>query len=160
MKFNTAGNVFNLTVKQELPISIEDSWKFLSDPKNLGIITPDSMQFKIISGDDRLMFPGQIIQYKIRMAFGVYLNWVTEITHVEPGSYFVDEQRFGPYLFWHHKHFLTATPNGVLMEDNIDYKVPGWILSKWIHKAVVKPKLKKLFMYRAKVLDAMFQQQP
>jgi ligand-binding SRPBCC domain-containing protein len=35
---------------------------------------------------------------------------MTEI-FVKENSYFVDEQRFGPYL-WHHKHFFEATENG------------------------------------------------
>ena len=34
------------------------------------------------------------------------IKWVTEITHVVDKKYFVDEQRFGPYSFWHHKHFI------------------------------------------------------
>ena len=28
------------------------------------------------------------------------MTWVTEITQVENGKYFVDEQRVGPYKIW------------------------------------------------------------
>ena len=156
MKFTTKGTVYNLTTRQELPITVEKAWDFLSDPKNLGTITPDSMRFKIISGDETRMFPGQIIKYKIRMALGIQLNWVTEITHVKPGEYFVDEQRFGPYSFWHHKHFIKATGSGVEMVDSIDYKVPGWVFRKWIHAVFVKPKLKEIFQHRRKTLEVLF----
>ena len=38
---------------QRLPISVEEAWDFFSDPKNLNTITPDSMRFKTLSGDDR-----------------------------------------------------------------------------------------------------------
>jgi len=32
---------------QILPISIREAWEFFSDPKNLSVITPDYMGFKI-----------------------------------------------------------------------------------------------------------------
>ncbi len=38
---------------QKLPISVEEAWDFLSDPKNLKTITPDYMGFEIVSGADR-----------------------------------------------------------------------------------------------------------
>ena len=92
--------------KQELPITMEKAWEFLSDPKNLKRITPDYMGFDILSGADRSMFPGQIIQYRLTPILNIPFRWVTEITHVQEGDYFVVEQRFGPYTFWHHKHFI------------------------------------------------------
>ncbi|HEU0136911.1 MAG TPA: cell division inhibitor, partial [Flavobacterium sp.] len=78
---------------QKLPISAETAWAFLSDPANLGKITPKAMGFVTLSGDDRAIFPGQIIEYKIKPLFGISINWVTEITHVIPNIFFVDEQR-------------------------------------------------------------------
>ena len=55
--------IFTKHTKQNLPITLEKAWEFLSDPKNLKVITPDYMGFNILSGADRPMFPGQIIQY-------------------------------------------------------------------------------------------------
>ena len=55
--------VYTLHTKQNLPISLEEAWEFLSNPKNLKVITPDSMGFKTLSGDERPMFAGQIIQW-------------------------------------------------------------------------------------------------
>ena len=98
--------IYTLQSKQNLPITIDEAWKFLSDPKNLKVITPEYMGFKTLSGDDRAMFAGQIIQYIVTPVMGIPMKWVTEITHVKDNSYFVDEQRFGPYALWHHKHFL------------------------------------------------------
>lgn len=105
--------LYTLHTKQKLPITIDEAWKFIADPKNLELITPKSMGFKTISGDEKAMFAGQIIHYTITPLFGIPMQWVTEITHVHDGKFFVDEQRFGPYAFWHHKHFLTPIPGGV-----------------------------------------------
>ena len=116
--------VYRLKTIQSLPISIEKAWDFLSDPGNLKTITPNYMGFKILEGAEDKMYAGQIIKYIVSPVLGIPLRWVTEITHVEDQKYFVDEQRFGPYSLWHHKHFIKAIPGGVEMIDIVDYKLP------------------------------------
>lgn len=148
--------VYTLHKFQKLPISIEEAWNFLSDPKNLKIITPDYMGFDIVSGADRPMYPGQIIQYVVSPLAGIKNKWVTEITHIQKGKYFVDEQRFGPYSLWHHKHFIKPIENGVEMEDIVDYKLPFGILGQLVHPILVKPKLEEIFDYRQKKLVEIF----
>lgn len=148
--------IYTLHTIQKLPICINEAWDFLSDPKNLEIITPDSMGFKTISGDDRKIFPGQIIQYVVKPLFGIPMKWVTEITHVVNKTYFVDEQRFGPYALWHHKHFLKEIPGGVEMEDIVDYALPMGILGQAVHPFLVAPKLKEIFDYRKNKLIELF----
>lgn len=148
--------LYTLHKKQRLPISLETAWDFLSDPKNLKVITPDYMGFHILSGADRPMFAGQIIQYSVTPVFGIKTKWVTEITHSVKNHYFVDEQRFGPYALWHHKHFITEIDGGVEMEDIIDYKVPFGILGQWLHPILIQPKLEEIFTYRANKLETLF----
>lgn len=141
---------------QKLPISLETAWEFLSNPKNLAVITPADMKFTILSGADKTIFPGQIVQYDVTPALGIKSRWITEITHVIDGRYFVDEQRFGPYAFWHHKHFIREIPGGVEMEDIIDYKLPFGILGRLLQPVLVQPKLDAIFEYRSKKLIAIF----
>ncbi len=141
---------------QQLPIALDEAWDFLSDPKNLAVITPPSMRFEIVSGADRAMYPGQIILYYVRPLLGIKTEWITEITYVNEKKYFVDEQRFGPYKMWHHKHFLKEIPGGVEMEDIIDYRVPFGIVGKLMHPLVIKPKLDDIFEFRRKKLIELF----
>lgn len=148
--------IYTLYQKQTLPISLDTAWDFLSDPKNLKTITPDYMGFHIMSGADRPMFAGQIIQYVVTPVFGIKTKWVTEITHSVKNEYFVDEQRFGPYALWHHKHFIKQIEGGVEMEDIIDYKLPFGLLGQMVHPLIVKPKLKEIFSYRTKKLEQLF----
>ena len=148
--------LYSIHTKQKLPISLEEAWKFISDPKNLEVITPKSMGFKTLSGDEKEMFAGQIIHYKITPLFGISMQWVTEITHVQDKKFFVDEQRFGPYNFWHHKHFLKEIPGGVEMEDIVHYKVPMGIFGQMAHPFLVKPKLDEIFAFRQKKLIELF----
>ena len=148
--------IYTLHTKQNLPISVEKAWDFLSDPRNLKTITPPYMGFEILSGADRPMFAGQLIQYIVTPVFGIKAKWVTEITHVMDQKFFVDEQRFGPYALWHHKHFIKEIDGGVEMEDIVDYKVPFGLLGQLVHPIIVKPKLDEIFEFRRKKLIEMF----
>ena len=102
------------------------------------------------------MYPGQIIEYVVTPVAGIKTKWVTEITHVKDLEYFVDEQRFGPYSLWHHKHFLKEIKNGVEMEDLIHYKLPLGFLGQMVHPFLVRPKLQEIFEYRRKKLNELF----
>lgn len=148
--------LYQLRTKQELPISVEKAWKFFSDPKNLKDITPNEMNFNIISGADKSIYAGQIIQYKVSPILGINLKWVTEITHVKEKEYFVDEQRFGPYSLWHHKHFFKKINGGILMEDIVDYKIPYGLIGQFAHVIFVKKKLEKIFNFRHTKLEKLF----
>lgn len=148
--------LYTLHTSQKLPISVKEAWDFLSSPANLKTITPDYMGFDIISGGDQPMFPGQIIQYVVTPFAGIKTKWVTEITHVQKPEYFVDEQRFGPYALWHHKHFIREIDGGVEMEDVVDYKLPFGILGRLAHRPLVAPKLKEIFQYRKEKLTELF----
>ncbi len=114
------------------------------------------MGFNILSGADRKMYPGQVIQYIVTPLFGIKMRWVTEITHVEEGMYFVDEQRFGPYALWHHKHFFRAVEGGTEMEDIVDYGLPLGFLGRWMHPIIVKGKLEEIFDFRRRRMLELF----
>lgn len=148
--------IHTLHAKQKLPISVAEAWAFLSNPKNLKVITPDYMGFNIKSGADRYMFSGQIIEYIVTPLFGIKTKWVTEITHLVDQQYFVDEQRYGPYSLWHHKHFINKVEGGVEMEDLLHYKLPFGFLGQLAHPILVKPKLNEIFEYRKNKLIELF----
>ena len=98
--------IYTFQRTQKLPISLSEAWEFLSNPKNLSILTPTEMNFTIISKDEKPMYAGQVIQYSVTPIAGIKATWISEITHLEEGKYFVDLQLYGPYAFWHHKHFI------------------------------------------------------
>ena len=142
---------------QKIDKPIEEVWQFISDPRNLKVITPDYMGFDITSDDiSPKMYPGMIISYIVSPLLGIKMNWVTEITHVKDNNYFVDEQRFGPYALWHHKHFIKSIDQGVEMEDIIDYKIPFGILGQLANPLIVKKQLKQIFAYREEKLTELF----
>ena len=140
--------IFKLKYSQKLPISLNEAWDFLSSPNNLELITPKSMDFNITDWDRKKAYPGQIIRYTVKPILGIKINWVTEITHVRGKEYFVDEQRFGPYTFWHHKHFIKEIEGGVIMEDVIHYKPPFGLLGVLLNFLFINSKLNSIFKHR------------
>ncbi len=149
--------VYRLKKTQVLPITMEEAWDFFSTPLNLQEITPDDMNFNILSDiRGEKMYSGQIINYKVQPFPLVSMRWTTEITHVEEGKYFVDEQRFGPYAFWHHKHFFEEVPGGVLATDIVDYAIPFGFIGRIANSILVKRKLDHIFDFRYQKLEEVF----
>ncbi len=146
-----------LKSKVILKASIEEVWDFFSSPANLKKITPPAMGFNIITGGDGKMYPGQIISYKVKPVAGIPLTWVTEITHVEPLKFFVDEQRFGPYSMWHHEHHFREVEQGVEMTDIVTYVLPFGFMGRIAHALFVKNKVQQIFEYRSKVMNQFFE---
>jgi len=149
---------YSIKSKQHLPISLEKAWAFFSSPNNLQKITPSDMNFNITSDkkDGELMYPGQIISYTLTPVLGIRVKWMTEITHVKEGHYFVDEQRFGPYKLWHHKHTFVVTPNGVDMYDDVNYVIPFGFLGTIAHKLFIRKRIEEIFTHRTKVVEELF----
>ena len=149
--------VYSLQQTQFLPISLDEAWDFFSHPKNLVVMTPDYLNLKFTNeliGDE--MYAGQVITYKVKPLFGIPMFWMTEITHVEKGRYFVDEQRFGPYQLWHHQHHFKEIDGGVEMTDIVHYKIPmGW-LGDIAQILLVKRSLEKIFRHRYRAVEEKF----
>ncbi|TWJ04315.1 ligand-binding SRPBCC domain-containing protein [Mucilaginibacter frigoritolerans] len=149
---------YTLKTEQAIPISLEDAWNFFSSPLNLAKITPKEMNFVVTSDytADTKMYPGMIITYIVSPVLGIKMNWMTEITHVKEGEYFVDEQRFGPYALWHHQHHFKSITGGMLMNDILNYAIPYGIIGRIANTILVENQIKKIFSYREKAIKELF----
>lgn len=141
---------------QRLPITVEKAWSFFSSPKNLAVITPKDLSFKITSElKDEEIHAGQIITYTVKPLLGIPLFWMTEIGHVERHKLFVDEQKKGPYALWHHEHHFKPIKGGVEMTDIVHYKIPFGPIGA-LGTPIVKAQLNKIFNYRRKKVEELF----
>ena len=149
---------FTIERTQTVPISLETAWKFFSNPVNLVKITPPDMDFRITSPLQTDIYAGQIITYAVRPLMRVLVNWTTEITHVEYPHFFVDEQRFGPYRFWHHQHRFREVAGGVEIYDLVHYLLLHDQLAGLINSLFVAPRLRRIFDFRSTALTKLFAQ--
>ncbi len=149
-------NFFRLDAAQQLPIEPGAAWAFFSNPQNLAEITPPELHLVVENELPERMHPGVLICYRVKPLLGIPVHWVTEITHVEEGRLFVDEQRFGPYRFWHHQHHFLPIEGGVEMRDIIHYKLPLGPFSFLADSFMVSRQLRRIFSYREEALTQRF----
>ena len=147
-----------LDARQVLPVTLAEAWDFFSDARNLARITPPSMGFEVTSELPGKMYAGMIIEYRVRPLLGVAVQWVTEITHVEEHVRFVDEQRFGPYRFWHHQHHFRPVDGGVEATDIVHYALPPG--GGAVRGLLVEPRLREIFDYRRTALETFLGKWP
>ncbi len=148
--------IYYLQREQVIPGSLHDVWEFFCKPQNLNTITPPDMNFEIIAGGDGNMYEGQMIEYRVEFIRGVRSLWLTEITHARERQYFVDEQRVGPYRFWHHEHIFEKVSGGVKMTDLVTYVLPFGFLGDIVHVVWVGGRLKAIFDFRAVKIMKLF----
>lgn len=146
---------YRLQREQQLPVSREVAWDFFSDPRNLPQITPPSLALQITSSVPEEIYAGLLISYQVAPFPFWRTNWLTEITYVDQGNFFVDEQRLGPYRFWQHQHHFITNADGILTRDEVTYALPyppfGNLLA-----GIVARELEKIFAYRRDALEKLF----
>lgn len=148
--------MYQLIKKQIVHTDINTCWEFFSNPANLKVITPDYMGFNVKTETPSEMYEGLIIGYSVSPLLNIPMEWVTEITHVKDKSFFVDEQRVGPYKLWHHEHHFKEIDGGVEMIDIVSYQPPFGVLGKIVHPFLIKPKLEQIFAYRFQKVEDIF----
>ena len=153
--------VYSIKTVQKIPQDPGKIWNYFSRPDNLQQLTPSHLGFHILSVyHGEAMYPGQIIEYKIKPLLGIPVYWMTEITHVEQGRFFVDEQRYGPYKMWHHQHHFKTIEGGVEMTDIVHYKIPFAFIGTIANGLFVKNQLSQIFTYRFRKAEEIFGQWP
>ncbi|MFQ5990046.1 MAG: SRPBCC family protein [Candidatus Methylomirabilales bacterium] len=138
--------------EQWVPRPLEEVFRFFADASNLEILTPPWLHFKILTPGRIQMKPGTLIDYRIRL-HGVPIHWQSEVMVWEPPHRFVDEQRRGPYRIWIHEHSFSTRDGGTVVEDRVEYAVPGGTL---VQKHFVAPDLQRIFDYRRQRLQEIF----
>ena len=142
---------FRLETRLWLPAPVDRVFAFFADASNLESISPPFLHFRLLTPRVE-MRRGATLDYRLRLR-GVPFRWRTEITVWEPESRFRDEQRRGPYRYWRHSHLFRAERGGTIVEDGVNYDVPGgWA----VHQLLVGPDLVRIFTYRQERLREIF----
>jgi hypothetical protein len=148
--------VSELLVREQLvPHPRSEVFAFFGDAANLQRLTPDFLDFRILTPLPIAMGAGTRIDYRIRL-FGVGLRWQTLIERFDPDECFVDTQLKGPYRRWHHTHEFVEVPGGTLMRDRVEYDLPLGPLGTLAHALFVKRTLARIFDYRRDTVARLF----
>jgi ligand-binding SRPBCC domain-containing protein len=148
--------MYRVERKQQLPVSLDEIWKFFSVRGNFKKITPPDLGFNVVSSGEGAMYKGMIITYDVDSIFRVPFTWVTEITELEEKKLLVFQQRSGPYAYWNHELYFNIISNGVELTDILHYKMPLGIVGSMAHSLLVKKKIDRLYAYRIAKLEELF----
>ena len=151
-------NVYTLIQRQLVRRPLGEVFAFFSRPENLERLTPKALGFRILTPTPIDMKEGAVIEYSIRI-LAVPVRWTTLITLYEPPNRFIDLQQKGPYAYWHHTHTFTATPDGTLITDEVQYAMPYGLLGRIARAFFVERQLGNIFLQRSYVIEAIFDQQ-
>jgi ligand-binding SRPBCC domain-containing protein len=139
-----------------LPIPLQEAWEFFSNPHNLLHLTPPSLHLRITSDTGSEIYPGAIITYRIRPFLGIPIDWVTEISQMREPILFIDEQRFGPYRYWHHQHLFREIESGTEINDLVHYALPLGPIGRLLNALIVRGELDGIFNFRGEFLLRKF----
>jgi len=146
---------FVLSDKTRVEAPIEEVFRFLSKPQNLGVMTPRAMRFTILGELPHEFRPGLRIEYALHLG-PVPLQWRTRIEEWKPPGLFADSQESGPYHCWWHEHHFQPDGNRTLMEDRVYYAPPLGFVGTVANLLFVAPALRRIFWYRRQALRLRF----
>lgn len=128
-----------------------DVFDFFSDERNLEKITPPNLNFRVIKKTTPEIQKGTLIYYKLRL-YGLPFKWVTLIKEWEKNNMFMDVQLKGPYKVWQHTHKFEDVEGGVLIKDEVHYKLPLGFMGDLVAGWLVKKDVENIFNYRSKYI--------
>jgi ligand-binding SRPBCC domain-containing protein len=138
------GGAYQLTAGMTLKRPIDEVFDFFADARNLDLITPGWLRFRILTPMPVRMRPGLLLDYRLTL-HGVPIRWQSEIAVWDPPHRFVDVQRKGPYRRWEHEHLFQETASGAAVVDRVNYAMFG---GRLIHTLFVERDLRLIFSYR------------
>ncbi len=148
--------IYFLERRQLIQRPRSETFAFFSDMSNLERITPSFLRFRILTPPIK-MEAGTVIEYRLAL-FGAPVYWRTVIESWDPEESFVDSQIKGPYALWRHTHsFEEKGPRQTLMRDLVEYGIPYGALGRIAHALFVERWLKKIFDYRAAMIERLME---
>ena len=135
-----------------VPCPLPEVFNFFSDARNLARLTPEWIDFSILTPCPVEMRVGALIKYRLKI-HGILLGWLTEITSWEPPYRFVDVQRRGPYRLWVHEHRFAPSNGGTLVTDHVRYAVWGGTVTD---RLFVRGDVKRIFDFRREKIVELF----
>lgn len=115
---------------------LEEVWRFHSTAEGLEALTPEFLHLEVdrITGPDgqrdpEVLAAGSTVEAAIQ-PFGVgprreWTSRIIERTESDGAAMFRDEMESGPFPHWEHTHRFFADGAETVVEDRIEYELPG-----------------------------------
>ena len=133
-----------------IPAPAAEVFQWHAQPGTFERLTPPWESVEIVERSGGIENGGRVV---LRMGLGpVSRQWVAEHRDYEVGVQFRDVQISGPFAHWEHTHRVEADGRaGCILEDRIEYALPGGRLGQILGGVWTRRKLARLFAYRHEV---------
>ena len=152
---------------QWLPFPLPVVFAFFANPQNLPPLMPAWQRAKI--EELRLIAPPappagsparlgtgvgttMILSFRMLPGLPVRMNWHALIPEFEWNDHFCDTQTSGPFHYWRHCHSVHEETRqgiaGTVVNDRVEYELPGWLLGDAMNWAVGRAQFRYLFNVR------------
>lgn len=134
------------TYASHFPCTARELYDWHARPGALERLIPPWESTRVLERTGSLDPGGRVV---LAMHAGpVPYRWHARHINNVPGQMFRDVQERGPFARWTHTHRFIDTANGALLEDRIDYALPGQALLPGFTATRVDQTLERVFRYR------------
>ena len=163
----------NFQTEQWLPYSTERLFAFFANPANLPPLMPSWQrarveQVKFVSPPESPPSPSPVaagvgslitISFRPIPLLPLRLKWDAYIAEFRWNDFFCDEQRRGPFHYFHHCHRVREEiregASGAVVSDVLEYELPMGPLGDLLNWLAMKRQIGALFAYRQKMLPLL-----
>jgi len=149
IRFDTEGHFVRLVCESVIAAPPRIVFAFFERPEAFDLLVPPDAGIDTLEAPDSLRIGARTT---IRVQVGpLRVRWVAEITALEPGRSFVDEQREGPFRAWIHRHEVIECPQGATLRDEIRYLPRFGVFGRIFEPHLVRPRLSRMLTHRHEV---------
>ena len=136
-----------------LPVDRSEAFAWHQRPGALARLLPPWENIRVLRPASNINV-GTQVEFLTRVGpFGV--RWLAEHTACCPPEYFEDLQLRGPFTHWRHRHqFIEDTSQSSLLEDQLEFSLPGGRCGRWLAGRSVEEKIERMFAFRHAVTHA------
>jgi ligand-binding SRPBCC domain-containing protein len=111
-------------------------------------LNPPWQQFKVIERKGNIQSNGTV-KIKMKIAGSIHRTWVVKHSDYIEAKQFRDSQIKGLFSSWTHTHLFNSLGlSSSILDDHIEYSLPGGTLSEIIASPLINKKLNQMFGYR------------
>ena len=111
-------------------------------------LNPPWHQFKVIERIGNIQ-NGGTVKIKMKIAGPIHTTWLVKHSDYVEGKQFRDRQIRGLFSSWTHTHLFNPLElSSCVLDDHVEYSLPGGSLSEIIASSLINKKLSQMFDYR------------
>jgi uncharacterized protein len=111
-------------------------------------LNPPWQQFKVIERKGNIQSNGTV-KIRMKIACPIHTTWLIKHSDYIEGKQFKDSQIKGLFSSWTHTHLFNSLElSSCILDDHIEYSLPGGTLSEIIASPLINKKLNQMFDYR------------